>query len=351
MDEFLDSVIMKKVKFGLVGVGVGGEYVIKASKLIEDHLKIEAVASSHLERAKSFAEKWSIPAYYTDYKAMFREAGIDAAIICTPHYLHHPMALDAIAESLHVLVDKPMAISVEECEDMIKRAEAKNVKLGVIFQSRFNPDVNKVRDALESGKLGRPLLGIAEVLWNRTQEYYDKSPWRGRWATEGGGVLINQAIHQIDLLLYIMGPVDSLWAYGGTFTHNIEVEDLVVAGLKFRSGALGAIIGTTSIYPGLPTRLSICGDLGSAILEGDVLQLMELKSGEKYEKKREIESASWIRPEAAPPTNHAELLKDFSMAIIEDRSPKVDGYEGKRSIEVIRGIYKSFMEGCPVKIV
>lgn len=340
------------IKYGLVGVGTGGTFVTRAIKQIlepQGVATLEAVCSAHEERAKSFASQWGIKKWFTNYRE-FLKSGIDAVVICTPHYLHFPMAIEAIDEGLHVLVDKPMTTTLREADELIRRAEKNDVKLGVILQSRFDPKLRKIKSIIEEGKLGKLILGEAYVEWYRTQEYYDKSRWRGRWATEGGGALINQAIHTIDILVWLMGDIDILWALVGTFTHKIEVEDLAVANFRFKNGAFGVIIGSTAIYPGFPNRVEIHGEKGTIIWEAEMIKKIAIEGEPEYsEEERSKELASWVRPEAVPPRNHAELIKDFAKAIEEDRKPYVDGLEGRRSIEVIRAIYYSGKTGKVVK--
>ena len=343
---------MKSLKLGLVGAGVGADFVARAVSVIKEENVVEliAVASARPERAKAFAEKHGISQWYSDYKEMFRKAGIEAVAICTPHYLHFPIAIDAIDEGLHVLVDKPMAISIREADEMIRRAEKKGVKLGVILQSRFDPKFRKMKKLIDAGELGKIILGEAVVKWHRTQEYYDKSRWRGRWATEGGGALINQAIHTIDLLVWMLGEPDYLWAQIDTVAHNIEVEDLAAAVIRFKNGAIGVIEGSTATYPGFPTRLEIHGTEGAILIEGETVKFAEAEGKKlKIEEEKTGKLASWARPELVPPENHARLIKDFAQAVREDRKPYVDGYEGKRSIEVILAIYASGKKNEVVK--
>mgnify|MGYP000119369986 CR=1 FL=1 len=334
----------EKIRFGIVGTGVGANFCANGLALIanEGIAELVAVTSQREERAKEFASKWNIKYWYTDYKKMLKEAPIDAVIISTPHYQHHPMALEAMENDKHVLVDKPMAINLKEADEMIRKARERNLKLGVNLQSRFDPTMRKVKDSVESGVFGRLIFGEAIVEWFRTQEYYDESPWRGRWATEGGGALINQAIHTIDLLVWIMGQPEYLWAQMDTFTHKIEVEDLAAAVIRFKNGAIGVIQGSTAIYPGLPTRLEIHGTKGTAIIEGEILRRWSVIGEEEIVLEGTKEGLkSWARPDLVPATNHASLLRDFAKAIIENREPVVNGVEGRRVLEVIMAVYES----------
>ncbi|MEM2643920.1 MAG: Gfo/Idh/MocA family oxidoreductase [Candidatus Bathyarchaeia archaeon] len=334
----------EKVRFGIIGTGIGANFCANGLKIIADEgiAELTAVTSQREERAKEFASKWGLKYWYTDYRRMLREAPIDAVIISTPHYQHYPMAIDSIDAGKHVLIDKPIAISLQEADEIILEAKRRGVKLGVILQSRFDPTIRKVKSAVDNGLFGKLILGEAIVEWFRTQEYYNSSPWRGRWSTEGGGALINQAIHTIDLLIWIMGQPKYLWAQMGTFTHKIEVEDLAVAVIRFKNEAIGVIQGSTAIYPGLPTRLEIHGTQGTAIIEGESLKRWSIMSGEEIVSEGIKEGLkSWARPELVPATNHASLLRDFAEAIIEGREPFVDGIEGRRSLEVITAIYQS----------
>ena len=336
--------LVKCVNFGIIGTGVGANFCAEGLSMIADSgiAKLVAVTSRREERAKDFASKWNLNLWYTDHKEMLEKAPIDAVIVSTPHYLHYPMALDAMRSGKHTLVDKPMAINLKEADEMIKEARKRNVKLGVNLQSRFDPTIRKIKEAVEKGKFGRLILGEATVKWFRTKEYYENSSWRGKWATEGGGALINQAIHTIDLLLWIMGPPRYLWAQIDTVAHNIEVEDLAVAAIRFENNALGVIQGSTATYPGLPTQLEIHGTKGTAIIEGEMLKRWSVLGEEEVIMERTKKGLkSWARPELVPATNHAALIRDFAEAVLNDREPFVSGVEGRRSLELIMAIYES----------
>jgi UDP-N-acetyl-2-amino-2-deoxyglucuronate dehydrogenase len=332
------------VRFGIVGTGVGANFCAQGISAISnaDMANVVAVTSRRKERAQQFASKWDLTHWYTDYAEMLEKADIEAVIVSTPHHFHYRMVLESVESGKHVLVDKPMAVSLREADEMIAEARRKGVKLGVNFQSRFDPTFRKVKEAVEEQRFGRLILGEAAVKWFRTQEYYDTSPWRGSWGTEGGGALINQAIHTIDLLVWIMGSPRYLWGQIDTVGHKIEVEDLAVAAMRFENGALGMIQGSTAIYPGLPTRLEVHGTRGTAIVEGEVLKRWSIIGEEEIVSEEAKEGLkSWARPELAPATNHASLIKDFAQAIIDDREPYVNGVEGRKSLEVIMAIYRS----------
>ncbi|MBS7657349.1 Gfo/Idh/MocA family oxidoreductase, partial [Candidatus Bathyarchaeota archaeon] len=249
----------------------------------------------------------------------------------------------------NVLVDKPIAINLKEADTMIEAAKRRGVKLGVILQSRFDPIYRRIKKAAEQGIFGRLILGDAIVKWYRTQEYYEKNPWRGCWATEGGGALINQAIHTVDLLVWIMGSPKCLWAQMDTVAHKIDVEDLAIASIRFSNNALGVVQGSTAIYPGFPTRLEIHGTAGTAVVEGEMLKKWVIV-GQEEESTEQVKEGlqSWSRPELMPAVNHASLIMDFAQAILEDRSPYVDGEEGRKSLELVKAIYKSSLTNSRV---
>lgn len=344
---------MGQVRFGVVGAGVGANFALRAMKLLEEKEEVvKAVAVSDVveDLAEKTAEEFGIK-YFLNYRDLLTKEKVDAVFISTPHYLHFPMAIDAMEAGVHVLVDKPMATSLREADEMIRRARKAGLKLGVNLQGRFDPSVLKIKEAVDSGRLGRIFYGEATVKWFRTKEYYDKSPWRGRWATEGGGALINQAIHTVDQLLWIMGPVDYLWAQCGTVFHSIEVEDLAVATLRFKSGAFGLVQASTALYPGFPTGLELYGTNGTAVIEGETIKLLDIKGEKPYsEKEAKKELETWARPEAAPPLNHAASIRDFAQAVLEGREPKVSGEEGRKSIEAIKAIYQSSRKGRVVRL-
>lgn len=334
----------RSVRFGLVGAGVGGGFVAKALKMLEEEgiASLSVVCDLEEKRAQEYAHAYGAQSYTIDFGVMVNSGGVDAVAISTPHYMHFPMALEAINAEVSVLLDKPMAVNVREADELIQKARKKAVTLGVVLQNRMSDDARTAKRAVDAGELGKMILGEATVKWFRDEDYYAKSPWRGKKATEGGGVLINQAIHTLDLLLWLMGPVKSVNATVDTLHHNIEVEDVAAATLRFSSGALGVIQASTVTYPGFPSRVEVHGTNGCALFETDKLRKLVRKGQEVAlaEATRQAEG-SWSRPEAVLPTNHYRLVKDFVLAIREGRPPRVDGHEGRRSIELIEAIYRS----------
>ena len=253
----------------------------------------------------------------------------------------------------HVIVEKPMEIRREAMDEMLRVQRETGVKLAVISQHRFDPASQQVRKLLDEQTFGRLVLGNAVIPWWRSQDYYDSGAWRGTWELDGGGVLMNQSIHSIDLLQWFMGPVKSVYAYTDTLVHHMETEDVAVAVLRFANGALGTIAATTGAYPGVATRVEIFGDQGSAIIENDVLAYLHLARDDKeavgsYGIQQQApavemqqQSGTAQNPAALSVTGHALQIADMIRAIREDRTPLVDGYAGRRPVEIILGIYES----------
>ncbi|HEX9132112.1 MAG TPA: Gfo/Idh/MocA family oxidoreductase, partial [Ktedonobacteraceae bacterium] len=247
---------------------------------------------------------------------------------------------------------KPVEISREAIDEMLRVQQETGVKLAVISQHRFDPASRQVYDLVEEQAFGRLVLGNAIVPWWRSQEYYDSGDWRGTWKLDGGGVLMNQSIHSIDLLQWLMGPVKSVFGYTDTLVHRMETEDVAVAVLRFTNGALGAIAATTGAYPGVTTRIEIFGDKGSAVIENDSLSYLHLARDEKESvgaygadpkerTKGKDGSSTSQNPAALSASAHALQIADMIRAIRENGKPLVDGYAARRPVEIILSIYES----------
>ncbi|WP_257345914.1 Gfo/Idh/MocA family protein [Pseudalkalibacillus decolorationis] len=353
----------KEFRFGIVGCGViSGTHAEEIKKI--ENARLVAVADSQVENAKRFGGEYGVD-WYADYHKMLSREDIDVVNILTPSGMHADMAVTAAKYGKHVIVEKPMDVTLEKAHEMIKACRDAGVKLSIISQHRFDPDVVKVKQEIESGKLGKTVLGMAAVNWYRSQEYYDSGEWRGTWALDGGGALMNQSIHYIDLLQYMMGPVESIYAHADTLAHErIEVEDVAVATVKFKNGALGTIVGTTSAYPGLHTRLEVFGTNGTAVIETDKLKHFYLRQqgnqesfygGGKVENSANKKYASEGETGASNPSSihgssHQLQLEDMIQAIQDDREPVVNGEEGLKPLEIILAIYQSAQTGKSVQL-
>lgn len=338
----------KKLRFGIVGAGLIGPLQAKCIASLKE-AKLVAIAAATEKRVKKLAEKYKV-SYYTNYKEMLEREDIDIVSVCVPSGYHSEIAVAAAEANKHVIVEKPIEVTLEKADRIINACKNKGIKLSVISQHRFDAGVVKLRRALEEGRFGRLILGSAYIKWYRSQEYYDSADWRGTWRLDGGGALINQAIHSIDLLQWIMGSVDSVYANVATLAHKIEVEDVATALIKFKNGVLGVIEASTAVYPGLPEGLEIHGEKGTVILEGGKVKRWEfVDKKEKLIEEREMSTGA-SDPGAIDLTAHKAQIKDMIKAIKKDREPAVTGEEGRKVLEIILAIYRSAKTGKVVKL-
>jgi predicted dehydrogenase len=272
--------------------------------------------------------------------------------IGSPSGLHSAHGIAAARAGLHVLVEKPIDVTTERADALIEAAAKAGVALGVFFQDRFKPDIVRVKQAMEEGALGRPLLADARVPWYRPPEYYSASRWRGIRALDGGGALMNQAIHTVDLLIWLMGDVARVRARTATLLHDIEVEDSGAAILEFASGALGLLGFTTAAYPGYARRLSVTGDRGTVAIEQDSIVAWDLRDvGEGVRLGRPAapsEAAS--SPIVSDVGPHRAVIEDFVQAIRDRRPPRCDGRDARRSVAVVEAVYEASRTGRVVDI-
>ena len=289
-------------------------------------------------RGLDLAAKYNATSY-TDYAQFLAHPGLDIVNICSPSGLHLEHGRAAAEAGKHVLVEKPIEITLDRADALIAACEAAGVKLGVIFQSRFLPMVQQMHAAIAAGKLGRLILGDAYVKWYRAPEYYANS-WHGTKALDGGGALINQAIHTIDLLRWMMGPVQSAFAMKQALRYpQIESEDTLIGNLQFANGALGAVVATTSVKPGFKRRLEISGERGTIILDGDAISVWDIE-GESSEQgaAAQITDGS-SNPAAISTEGHRLQIEDMLHSVLEDRQPIINGHEGRKSLEVVAALY------------
>ena len=292
---------------------------------------------------------------YDDMDRMLADPRVDVICVCTPSGAHRDPSVAAANAGKHVVVEKPLEITLPRCDAIIGASDANGVRLCAIFPSRFSAANVALKQAIDAGRFGRLTLGDTYVKWWRTQEYYDSSGWRGTWQLDGGGALMNQAIHNVDLIQWLMGDVESIQAMTGRLAHErIEVEDTAVATLRFKNGALGVIEATTSAYPGLLKRTEVHGDRGSARVEQDDITLWDfaekLSGDEERVSRKEALSGGATDPKDISHAGHREQLTDFLHAIDSGGSPRVDGRDGRKAVEIIRAIYRSAKTGQPVKL-
>src|SRR5579859_7267571 len=338
------------LRFGIVGCGVIGKTHAAAISSLAD-AELAGVADVLPERARVLANRHGTSAY-PDLSTMLAALDLDVITICTASGLHGEQAEEAMRAGKHVIVEKPLEITLPAIDHLLDVQRAAGVKLAVISQHRYDPAARRVHELIANGAFGTLVLANAHILWWRSQEYYDSGEWRGTWALDGGGVLMNQSIHSIDLLQWFMGPVKSIYAYTDTLAHRMETEDVAVAVLRFANGALGTIAATTAAYPGMGTRVEILGEKGSAIIEDDMLAYLHLARDDREEAvssgatsgpRKQESNADSIAQERAARSLRSHVLQtaDMIRAIREDGTPLVDGQAGRQPVEVILGIYES----------
>jgi predicted dehydrogenase len=337
-----------EIGFGIVGCGMIGKVQAEAIVSIPG-ARLLAVCARDEKRVEEFAAKFGA-ACYTDYDHFLDHPGLRIVNICTPNGLHAEQGAAAARAGKNVLVEKPIDTTLEKADALIEACDRSGVKLGVIFQSRFLPAVQKIKRAIDEGRLGRLMMGGAYVKWFRAPEYYAGS-WHGTIAMDGGGALINQAIHTVDLLQWMMGPVDMAFAMKAAQRYpQIEGEDTLVASLRFKNGSLGVIEAATSVKPGFKRRLEISGERGALILDGDAIGCWAIDGDKEEAGGGEQITDGSANPAAISNEGHRLQIEDMMRAVIEDRAPMIDGREGRKSLEVVVALYKSAVSEQPVRI-
>jgi predicted dehydrogenase len=321
----------RKARFAVVGCGgISFSHFIGIERAEEAELV--AVCDANEKRAEEYGVKYNVKAY-TDYGKLLADPDVDVVCLCTPSGMHAEQTISAAEAGKHIVCEKPMAIKLSDADRMVEACEVMGIKLATIFPRRMSPASRFVKKLLDDGKLGKLSLCSGYVKFYRDQKYYDSAGWRGTWAMDGGGAMMNQGIHTIDLLQWLAGPVESLHGYARNVLRNIEVEDTAVVSLQFKSGALGSIEATTTSYKQPDHRIVLHGDKGTIVLTGDEITTLDIV-GETVE-------IPVFEPFTVVPDGHAVQIRDMALAVLHDRQPVVTGRDGKHSLEIILGTYES----------
>ena len=342
--------------FGIIGCGMIANFHAKAIGDIKG-AKLVACFDNYTPSAEKLAAMYKCKAY-SSLDEMLADPKVDVVTIGTPSGAHMEPAIAAAKAGKHVIVEKPLEITLKRCDAIIDACDKNKVKLATIFPSRFHDSSREIKKAIDGNRFGKLTMGDAYVKWFRTQQYYDSGKWRGTWELDGGGALMNQAIHSVDLLTWLMGPVVEIRAQMATLAHErIAVEDVAVATLKFANGALGTIEASTATFPGYLKRVEIHGNAGTAALEEEDIVKWDFAKPDRKDKaiqdamlQRKSGGGGASDPSAIGYHGHAKQFQDFVDAIKKDRAPTVDGREGRRSVEIILGIYKAAESGKPVTL-
>jgi len=335
-----------RVRFGLIGCGAIANKHIVALKRLEN-AEIVGAYDTDKNALESLAGKYQVPVF-DNLERMITEANPDVLNILTPSGAHAENILETLRLNKHYVVEKPLALRLDQIDTILRECDVRGLKIFVVQQNRFNPPIKKLKEAIDEGRFGRLVLGTVRVRWRRDQKYYDQKAWRGTWAQDGG-VLTNQASHHIDILIWMMGEVESVMAKTATRLVNIEAEDTGVAIIKFKNGALGIVEATTATRPkDLEGSLSVLGEEGSVEVGGFFMNELKLWSfSNSTPEDDEVWKTSATTP-AEPAWSHTEFFKDVIGSLHSQRKGLIDGLEGRKSIEIINAIYESAETGKEV---
>lgn len=346
----------KIIKFAIIGTGMIAERHAAALAEIPE-AELYAIYDKNNDKARKFTKNYPVKVY-SSFDELLNDPQLTAVTIATPTGVHKELAIPCAEAGKHILCEKPLDVTLEKADAIIDACNENNVCLSAVFQARFSDKVKEIKDAIDDGRFGQLTLCSAQVKWYRSQEYYDSAGWRGTWDIDGGGALMNQSIHIIDLLLYLAGEPEMVHAFARTMTHErLEVEDNACASIKFKNGALGVIEASTSCAPGFPRRLEISGEKGSVILEDDaIIRWQFIDEQPEDEIIRSGLSNSSLKSGADDPRGgshegHRRQLLDLVEAINNKKQPSIPGSEGRRAVELICGIYESVKTGKTVRFV
>jgi predicted dehydrogenase len=342
--------------FGIVGCGMIAGFHARAIDDVEG-ASLVACYDTVPGAADKLAEKCGCKAYH-DPDAMLADPALQVVTIGTPSGAHMEPALAAARAGKHLIVEKPLEITLKRCDEIIDACQKAGVVLSTIFPSRFHDASVQMKKAVDQGRFGRLTVGDAYVKWYRKQEYYDSGQWRGTWELDGGGALMNQAIHSVDLLTWLMGPVAEIRAQTALLAHQrIAVEDVAIAALRFTNGALGVIEASTAIYPGYLKRIEIHGSTGSAVMEEEDVVKWDFAENKPEDAQIEQKMSQRVSggggaadPAAIGHHGHARQFADVLKAIQQGTKPAIDGPEGRRSVEIILAIYLAAETGQTVRL-
>ena len=341
-----------RLGYGIIGCGVIAPWHAQSVKKIPD-AELIAVCDIIPEKAEKLKTDFEVPNAYTDYKEMIARDDIDIVSICVPSGLHAEIGVDAARAGKHIMSEKPLDITLANIDSFVKACKKSKVKLACIFQRRTSRMWQIVKKAVDDGKIGTMVLASTYLKYFRSQEYYDSAGWRGTWELDGGGALMNQGVHMIDMLRWIMGPVDTVFAFADHLARKIEVEDTCVASMKFKNGAFGTLEGTTSVTPGMSHRLELHGETGTILVNGEAIVKWDVPGETLDEVAKELTDT--VGDAASDPTaigaeGHRIQIADLIAAVKEDREPMLSGEEARKAVELILAIYESARTGKPVRL-
>ena len=356
---------IRKIRTAIIGCGKVGHIHARSLQNLPNS-EFVAVCDVSADRADTYGKEYGIKTY-TDFRKMIMDEGIEMVSICTPHPMHALFIVQAADLGVHVLTEKPLASDLKDCDLAINACHEKNVKLGMISQRRLYPPVLRMKKAIQEGKIGQPVIGYVIVMGWRSNEYYEMDTWRGKWQTEGGGVMVNQTIHQLDLLQWLMGPIDELYGYWDNFNHpTVEVEDTAIAVMRFKNGAIGQFLVSNSQKPGFYGKIHIHGTSGASVgaqveggspfiagvstqVEPPINDIWTIPEEEQFLHKWNEEDRQFAGQHDIMSYFHNLQIEDFVNSIIENRDPMITGEEARKSVEIFTAVYRSQRDHEPIK--
>ena len=340
---------MNNIKFGLIGCGRISAKHFEAIAQIEN-AEIISCCDIIEKKAKEASKKYNIKTHYKNYKKMLDTEKLDAVLICTPSGLHPQMGIEAANCKIHVVTEKPMAITLESADELVKACDLNEVELFVVKQNRLNPSIQLLKKAIDKGRFGRLFSANATVRWTRPQNYYDMSTWRGTWEFDGGAFM-NQASHYFDLIHWLMGPVESVMSFTATLNHEIETEDQGAGIIHFRNGAIGVVEVTMNTYPkNYEGSITIMGENGTVKIGGVAVNKVEHWIFKDYDDDDKLIETVETNPTSVYGFGHLGYLKDVVKVLQGNGKPKTDGRSGRKSLELILAMYASARTGKKIAI-
>ena len=343
-----------KLGYAVLGLGIGMAHA-DAAAAYGERAELIAVCDIDEARLAKAQKRYAGVTAYRDFEELLADDRVDVISVCLPSAMHADFAVRAMEAGKHVLVEKPLDITPERAQ-LIEDARVRTgMTCGVVHQNRFNVDMYPIREAVESGRLGRLILGTFAVKWYRDQSYYDNGGWRGTWEMDGGGSLMNQSVHTVDLMQWLMGDVESISSHIGIYDHDIKTEDTTASLIKFKSGAVATFVSTTCAYPGISTEIMLYGTGGSVEADADCLKTWKMKDAEDEDEEEEAMLARYgggnmtaIPEDAARRFGHDHVVRDMVDAVLDGRAPQVAPSDAIKAVKIVCGVYESAKTGKTV---
>ncbi len=344
---------MKKLGYAVLGLGIGMAHAEAAAA--SENAELVAACDIDEARLKKFHKIYPSARLYKDFNELLADNAVDIISICLPSYMHADFSIMAMEHGKHVLIEKPLDITPERAALIGEASRRTGMKAGVVHQNRFNLNMYPIKEAVDAGRLGKINLGTFAVKWFREQSYYDRGGWRGTWEYDGGGSLMNQAVHTVDIMQWLMGEVESVTSTMAIYNHNIDTEDMTASIIKFKSGATATFVSTTTAYPGISTEIMLYGTGGSIEADADMIKTWKLRDSDDEDEEEELMLERYGKGNLRAASfeegvlyGHRHVVEDMILAVRDDREPQILPSDAIKSVEIVNAIYKSAKSGKTV---